>query len=286
MNRIEAPIALTLLSSQSQWHKHQLLHDWLNQTQTQPVAVIVNDDQQLDAHFNDIANLAQVQLYHLSVGCVCCTLKAQLIQMLEQIRQTRVNHIYLDVSANADVKALLLILTALPWLQVQQVVVLIPLTSLLAERQSPLLTKQLASATQVYVLTDHTLTAEQQHVIAVQQQKYASIATNWFVWPVDALASLLDSVVGLTQQCTTWPSEYRWSRVALKQAFAELVMPADAQLIAMLRTGPQHWYQLRWQRDAGWQWQESDYVGDSWLWASQSQWIHQVEAILQQHRLI
>lgn len=280
MNRIEAPIALTLLSGQSQWHKHQLLHEWLNQAQTQPLAVIVNDDQQLNAHFNDTANLAQVQLYHLSVGCVCCTLKAQLIQLLEQIRQTQVNHIYLDVSASADVKALLLILMALPWLQVQQVVVLIPLTSLLAERQSPLLTKQLASATQVYVLTDHALTAEQQHVIAVQQQKYASIATNWFVWPVDAFVSLLDSVVGLAQQCTTWSSEHRWSRVALKQAFAELVMPADAQLIAMLRTGPQHWYHVCWQRDTGWQWQESDYVGNSWLCANEVELLSFVTATM------
>lgn len=257
--------------------------------------VLVNDfgTMLLDAQ---ALSLQGVVVESLSGGCVCCSLQGLIAQALERLQQLGVERIVLEPSGVADARALYLALRKLPFIELLPIMAVIPTRSLLSERKSPVLRAQLALSQLVWVSHSQGLTVEQQRAISEElAQLYPAkldwqfavdevVMSSWLTYllmdemqaqsqslKMDSQQPVSPEVVqteqhqhnGLHQSGWRFPLQQQWSRPCLQKQLAQLSMRDVLRAKGLLRTGPAHWLQVDWTPYSGWQWQESDYAGDS-----------------------
>lgn len=214
-----------------------------------------------------------IQVEVLQVGCVCCTLKNQVEHGLVRLRQAGVTHLWLQTLPQLQAKAMWLQLAAIPWVKIQSSLFIDKVDAQWLPSMSVVRSGQLTVATEVLlVYQEEVFTEPSQQVL--QQLRLAQFPAKRYwqqqvetavIEPDGLFASVLSS---LPDACSAyWPAAVIWSRVCLKRQLQQLDMRAYRQVIAVLRTGPQHWYWLRWDTHLGWQWQESSYAGDQYLCA-------------------
>lgn len=259
----------------------------------EPWGVLVNDfgTMSLDAQ---ALSLQGVLVESLSGGCVCCSLQGLIVQALERLQQRGVKRIVLEPSGVADARALYLALRKHPFIQLLPIIAVLPASSLLSERKSPVLRAQLALSQLIWVSHSQNLTIEQQQAIseqlaqlypakldwqftvseAVMSSWLAHLSLNEMQSPslkIDIQPTVSSAVVqteqhqhnGLHQSGWRFPLQQQWSRPCLQKQLAQLNMQDVLRVKGLLRTGPAHWLQVDWTPYSGWQWQESDYAGDS-----------------------
>lgn len=257
--------------------------------------VLVNDfgTMSLDAQ---ALSLKGVVVESLSGGCVCCSLQGLIAQALERLQQRGVERIVLEPSGVADARALYLALRKLTFIQLLPIIAVIPARSLLSERKSTVLRAQLALSQLVWVSHSHGLTVEQQQAISEELAQLYPVKLGWQFavdevvmssWltyllmdemqaqspslKMDSQQPVSPAVVqteqhqhnGLHQYGWRFPLQQQWSRPCLQKQLAQLSMQDVLRAKGLLRTGPAHWLQVDWTPYSGWQWQESDYAGDS-----------------------
>lgn len=255
--------------------------------------VLVNDfgTMSLDAQ---ALSLQGVVVESLTGGCVCCSLQGLIVQALERLVLAGVQRILLEPSGVADARALYLALRKHPFIQLLPIIAVLPANSLLSERKSPVLRAQLALSQLIWVSHSQCLTGAQQQMISEQLNQLYPAKLDWqyvlndAVWRQWSAYWLLsdglenspkrqDQLVvslahieseqhqhqGLHQSGWRFPLPQQWSRPCLHKQLAQLAMQDVLRVKGLLRTGPAHWAQIDWTPYSGWQWQESDYAGDS-----------------------
>lgn len=233
----------------------------------------------------------------LSGGCVCCSLQAIVVQALEKLRVAGVSRIWLEPSGVADARSLYLILRKISFIRLLPIVAVLPASLLLAKKVSPLLRAQLALASYVSVSHADNADTEQQKQITELMNGLYPAKMDWVIGEVDAvpeswlvglgvsvpLSLLKKGMVsaaletgnitishfekqeqdGLFSAGMVYPFDHQWSRPCLVKALAACDMVGVQRAKGIVHTGPTHWYRFDWTRYCGWQWQESDYTGES-----------------------
>jgi G3E family GTPase len=273
--------------------------------------VLVNDFGQIevDKHRLQDDNLL---IAALQGGCVCCSLQSRVQQALVSLVEAGATQLWLEPSGVADVRALYLALRKLPFIRLLPMIAVLPAKTLLAKQYSPILRAQLALANYVLVSHAENLAVAQQDRInevlaSLYPAKLAWAVGNPNLVPPDWLPHLglakapdaqgescahqatafMDHAItqpikfsdmsvqhGLSQMGLVYPDLWQWSRLCLINSFSVQPMQFVKRVKGMLRTGPQHWYQVDWTEHGGWQWQESTYAGNSRL-----EVLHQQETV-------
>lgn len=263
--------------------------------------VLVNDFGQTSIDQNRLAD-ENLLIVALQGGCVCCSLQASIQQALLSLINAGATQLWLEPSGIADVRALYLALRRLPFINLLPIIAILPANILLAERYSPVLRAQLALAQ--YVLVSHAsrLDDTQKQKLNTVFTSLYPVKVDWMLtnssdvpkaWLVSLGMSLSANMqqesiakvqiketedvphfVHLTEGYVQhdllhvgliFPEFWQWSRPCLMKSFSAQSMCSIKRIKGMLRTGPQHWYQVDWTPYEGWQWQESIYAGNSRL---------------------
>lgn len=264
--------------------------------------VLVNDFGQTAIDQNRLDEGKNLLIVALQGGCVCCSLQASIQQALLSLINDGATQLWLEPSGIADIRSLYLVLRKLPFIELLPMIAVLPARTLLVERYSPILRSQLALAQYILVSHAHGLDETQQQKI---NTVFASLYPAKLAWTLAMTDDILkDWVVGLRmvlptnqqkvtvinpitrevehltqpillpengtqhgllQQGLVFPELWQWSRPCLMKSFSSQSMCSIKRIKGMLRTGPQHWYQVDWTPYGNWQWQESLYAGNSRL---------------------